>query len=54
MAAVIFGSLAIAVSSATAQKRYDPVASDTEIKIVNIMSYLQTGYRSDGSGVFPE
>jgi branched-chain amino acid transport system substrate-binding protein len=38
-AAVIFGSLAIAVSSATAQKRYDPGASDTEIKIGNIMPY---------------
>jgi branched-chain amino acid transport system substrate-binding protein len=38
-AAVIFGSFAIAVSSATAQKRYDPGASDTEIKIGNIMPY---------------
>jgi len=38
-AAVIFGSLTIAVSSATAQKRYDPGASDTEIKIGNIMPY---------------
>ena len=38
-AAVIFGSLAIAVSSATAQKRYDPGASDTEIKIGNTMPY---------------
>ena len=37
--ALIFGSLAIAVSSATAQKRYDPGASDTEIKIGNIMPY---------------
>jgi branched-chain amino acid transport system substrate-binding protein len=38
-AAVIFGGLAIAVGSATAQKRYDPGASDTEIKIGNIMPY---------------
>jgi branched-chain amino acid transport system substrate-binding protein len=38
-AAVIFGSLAIAVSSVMAQKRYDPGASDTEIKIGNIMPY---------------
>jgi hypothetical protein len=38
-AAVIFGSLAIAVSSATAQKRYDPGAGDTEIKIGNTMPY---------------
>jgi branched-chain amino acid transport system substrate-binding protein len=38
-AAVILGSLAIAVSSATAQKRYDPGASDTEIKIGNTMPY---------------
>ena len=38
-AALIFGSLAIAVSSATAQKRYDPGASDTEIKIGNINPY---------------
>ena len=37
--AVIFGSLVIAVSSATAQKRYDPGASDTEIKIGNINPY---------------
>jgi branched-chain amino acid transport system substrate-binding protein len=37
--AVIFGSLVIAVSSATAQKRYDPGASDTEIKIGNISIY---------------
>jgi branched-chain amino acid transport system substrate-binding protein len=38
-AAVLFGGLAIAVSSATAQKRYDLGASDTEIKIGNIMPY---------------
>ena len=38
-AALIFGNLAIAVSSATAQKRYDPGASDTEIKIGNINPY---------------
>jgi len=38
-AAVILSSLAIAASSATAQKRYDPGASDTEIKIGNINPY---------------
>jgi len=38
-AAAIFGGLAIAVSSVAAQKRYDPGASDTEIKIGNIMPY---------------
>jgi branched-chain amino acid transport system substrate-binding protein len=38
-AAVIFGSLAIAVSSATPQKRYGPGVSDTEIKIGNTMPY---------------
>jgi branched-chain amino acid transport system substrate-binding protein len=37
--AVVFGGLAIVVNSATAQKRYDPGASDTEIKIGNIMPY---------------
>jgi branched-chain amino acid transport system substrate-binding protein len=37
-AAAIFG-LALAVSPATAQKKYDPGASDTEIKIGNIMPY---------------
>jgi len=46
-AAVICGSLAIAVSSATAQKRYDPGASDTEIKIGNIMPY--SGPASSGA-----
>jgi hypothetical protein len=45
-AAVIFGSLAIAVSSATAQKRCDPGASDTEIKIGNTM---RGAYRSCGT-----
>jgi branched-chain amino acid transport system substrate-binding protein len=38
-AVVILGSLAIAVNSATAQKRYDSGASDTEIKIGNTMPY---------------
>jgi branched-chain amino acid transport system substrate-binding protein len=38
-AAVVFGSITIAIGSAAAQKRYDPGASDTEIKIGNIMSY---------------
>lgn len=39
MAGVAFGSLAIAASSAAAQKRYDPGASDTEITIGNINPY---------------
>jgi len=38
-AAVIFGGLAITVHSAAAQKKYDPGASDTEIKIGNTMPY---------------
>src|SRR5215467_3833627 len=38
-AAVILSSLAIAVGSAAAQKKYDPGASDTEIKIGNINPY---------------
>jgi len=37
--AAVFVSIAIAASSATAQKRYDPGASDTEIKIGNINPY---------------
>ena len=37
--AVIFGGLAITANSATAQKKYDPGASDTEIKIGNTMPY---------------
>jgi branched-chain amino acid transport system substrate-binding protein len=36
-AAVVFGSITIAIGSAAAQKRYDPGASDTEIKVGNIM-----------------
>ena len=38
-AAVIFGSLAIAVSSATAEKKYGPGVTDAEIKIGNTMPY---------------
>jgi branched-chain amino acid transport system substrate-binding protein len=38
-AAVVFGSITIAVGSAAAQKRYGPGASDTEIKIGNISIY---------------
>ena len=38
-AAVMFGSITIAAGSAAAQKRYDPGASDTEIKIGNITPY---------------
>jgi branched-chain amino acid transport system substrate-binding protein len=37
--AAVFVSITIAASSATAQKRYDPGASDTEIKIGNINPY---------------
>src|SRR4051812_37597049 len=38
--AALAGLLAVAVaSSATAQKKYDPGATDTEIKIGNIMPY---------------
>jgi branched-chain amino acid transport system substrate-binding protein len=37
--AVVFGSIAIAAGSATAQKKYSPGASDTEIKIGNIVPY---------------
>jgi branched-chain amino acid transport system substrate-binding protein len=36
---VVFVSITIAASSATAQKRYDPGVSDTEIKIGNINPY---------------
>ncbi|HEX3342480.1 MAG TPA: ABC transporter substrate-binding protein [Pseudolabrys sp.] len=35
----MFGLAAAAANPATAQKKYDPGASDTEIKIGNIMSY---------------
>jgi branched-chain amino acid transport system substrate-binding protein len=38
-AAIVIGSITIAVGSAAAQKRYDLGASDTEIKIGNIMPY---------------
>jgi branched-chain amino acid transport system substrate-binding protein len=38
-AAVVFGILAIVASSATAQKKYGPGVTDTEIKIGNIMPY---------------
>ena len=37
--AVVCGSITIVASSATAQKRYSPGASDTEIKIGNIAPY---------------
>jgi branched-chain amino acid transport system substrate-binding protein len=37
--AAVFVSITIAASSATAQKRYSPGASDTEIKIGNISIY---------------
>jgi branched-chain amino acid transport system substrate-binding protein len=38
-AALVSGALAIAAGSAAAQKKYDPGASDTEIKIGNTMPY---------------
>src|SRR6516164_1362165 len=37
--AVVFGSIMIVAGSATAQKKYSPGASDTEIKIGNIVPY---------------
>jgi hypothetical protein len=37
--AVVFGSVTIIAGSATAQKKYSPGASDTEIKIGNIVPY---------------
>ena len=37
--AVVFGSITIVAGSAMAQKRYGPGASDTEIKIGNIVPY---------------
>jgi len=38
-AAVLIGGAALAVSPAAAQKRYSPGATDTEVKIGNIMPY---------------
>jgi branched-chain amino acid transport system substrate-binding protein len=38
-AAVVFGSIAITAGSATAQKKYGPGASDTEIKVGQTMAY---------------
>jgi ABC-type branched-subunit amino acid transport system substrate-binding protein len=38
-AAVLFGMAAFAAAPAAAQKKYDPGASDTEIRIGNIMPY---------------
>ena len=35
----VIGSIALAAGPAAAQKKYDPGASDTEIKIGNIMPY---------------
>ena len=37
--AVLTAAAAIAATTASAQKKYDPGASDTEIKIGNIMPY---------------
>ena len=37
--ALVFGSITIVAGSATAQKKYSPGASDTEIKIGNIVPY---------------
>jgi branched-chain amino acid transport system substrate-binding protein len=39
LAAALLGGAAIAASPAAAQKKYDPGANDTEIKIGNIMPY---------------
>ena len=40
LTALAFGcALAIAATAASAQKKYDPGAGDTEIKIGNIMPY---------------
>src|SRR6202521_5184417 len=38
-ASVVFAAAAAIVDPAAAQKKYDPGASDTEIKIGNIMPY---------------
>ena len=38
-AVVVFSSVTIAAGSATAQKKYGPGVTDTEIKIGNIMPY---------------
>ena len=38
-AAIVFGSIAMAACSAAAQKRYDPGASDTDIKMGQTMPY---------------
>jgi hypothetical protein len=37
--AALLTALAITATAASAQKQYDPGASDTEIKIGNIMPY---------------
>jgi branched-chain amino acid transport system substrate-binding protein len=37
--AIVFGSITIAAGSAAAQKKYSPGASDTEVKIGNIVPY---------------
>ena len=39
LGAALLGAVAVAASPAAAQKKYDPGASDTEIKIGNIMPY---------------
>jgi branched-chain amino acid transport system substrate-binding protein len=39
LGAALLGTMAVAASPAAAQKKYDPGASDTEIKIGNIMPY---------------
>ena len=36
-------SLALSVSAANAQKKYDPGASDTEIKVGQTMPFSRTG-----------
>jgi hypothetical protein len=39
VALAVFAAAAVTATAATAQKKYDPGASDTEIKIGNIMPY---------------
>jgi len=41
--AVVFGSIAIAIGSAMAQKRHAPGVSDYEIKIGQTMPYKRPG-----------
>jgi len=56
LASIALG-LAVGTNPAAAEKKYDPGATDTEIKIGNIMPYKRSvvglrGDRSDGGSVF--